>query len=266
MPVPPAELMVQELVDEETVTLVPATMNWPFVFWASIELLIMEFESTDLEVMSPAEMSPALRDPNLVPPLTVNPVVVAFPKLVLLVTLMAPKLAPPVTLREVVVAAPATKLPSNVPPFTDRPVVVAFWKRELPETVSAPPKYTLPVELTERRLPGVVVPMPILPSLLTNNNEEVADVMFNAGVLPVALETLTERTAEREVEAMPTLPVASILILSVLLVEKVKAVLALFTILNWPESLMIFPDSNERVPVPTVRVPKILVEVARLTP
>ena len=48
--------------------------------------------------------------------------------------------------------------------------------------------------------------MPTLPSLLTKSNEEVAELMFNAGAKPVALETLTERTADGEVEAMPTLP------------------------------------------------------------
>ncbi len=83
----------------------------------------------------------------------------------------------------------------------------ALLKREFPETVKLPPKYTLPVEFTERRLPGEVVPMPTLPSLLTKSKEEVAELIFRAAVLPVALETLTERTAEGEVEAMPTLPV-----------------------------------------------------------
>ena len=34
--------------------------------------------------------------------------------------------------------------------------------------------------------------------------------MFKAGVVPKALETLTERTAEGEVEAIPTLPLLSI--------------------------------------------------------
>ena len=62
----------------------------------------------------------------------------------------------------------------------------------------------MPVEWTERRLPGVVVPIPTFPSLLTKKSEEVADVMFKAGVFPVALETLTLKTAEGEVEAMPT--------------------------------------------------------------
>ncbi len=32
-----------------------------------------------------------------------------------------------------------------------------------PETVKAPPKYTLPVEWTDRSEPGLVVPMPTLP-------------------------------------------------------------------------------------------------------
>ena len=53
---------------------------------------------------------------------------------------------------------------------------------------------------------GETVPMPTLPSLRTKNNEEVAEVILKAGVTPVALETLTERTADGDVEAMPTLP------------------------------------------------------------
>ena len=92
---------------------------------------------------------------------------------------------------------------------TVRFVVEALVREMLPRlvvplTVKLPPKYTLPVEFTERRLPGVVVPMPTLPSLLTNNKEEVAEVMLRAGVFPVALETLTLNTAEGLVEAMPT--------------------------------------------------------------
>ena len=82
----------------------------------------------------------------------------------------------------------------------------ALPKREFPETVKAPPKYALPEEWTEKREPGEVVPMPTLPSLLTNKSELVAEVMFKAEVTPVALETFTERTADGEVEAMPILP------------------------------------------------------------
>ena len=55
-----------------------------------------------------------------------------------------------------------------------------------------------------------VVPTPINPSLLTNKSEEVAEVILKAGVTPVALETFTERTAEGEVEAMPTFPAVEI--------------------------------------------------------
>ncbi len=73
------------------------------------------------------------------------------------------------------------------------------------------------VDPTARTLPtisnvlvGFVVPMPTLPSLLTNNKDDVADVIFKAGVFPVALETLMERTAEGEVEAIPTLPAVEI--------------------------------------------------------
>ena len=62
----------------------------------------------------------------------------------------------------------------------------------------------LPVEWTEKRLPGVVVPIPTIPSLLTNNSELVAELIFNAAVVPVALLTLTDRTAEGEEEAIPT--------------------------------------------------------------
>ena len=42
-------------------------------------------------------------------------------------------------------------------------VVEELLKSELPDTVRLPPKYTLPVELTERREPGVVVPIPTFP-------------------------------------------------------------------------------------------------------
>ena len=74
---------------------------------------------------------------------------------------------------------------------------------------------------------GFVVPIPTFPSLLTNKSELVAVVMLNAGVFPVALETLTESLAEGLVEAMPTLPFESILIASVkapdLNVEKAKS-------------------------------------------
>ncbi len=66
-----------------------------------------------------------------------------------------------------------------------------------------PPKYTLPVEFTERRLPGVVVPMPIFPSLLTNSKEEDAEWILRAAALPVALETRTESSPREEV-ALPT--------------------------------------------------------------
>ena len=41
--------------------------------------------------------------------------------------------------------------------------VEALIKLVCPETVSAPPKYTLPEEWTERRLPGEVVPIPTFP-------------------------------------------------------------------------------------------------------
>ncbi len=41
--------------------------------------------------------------------------------------------------------------------------VEALTKLVCPETVKAPPKYTLPDEWTERREPGEVVPMPMLP-------------------------------------------------------------------------------------------------------
>lgn len=53
---------------------------------------------------------------------------------------------------------------------------------------------------------GLAVPIPTPPTLLTYNNEVVAEVMLRAGMGPAALETLTERIAEGEVEAMPTLP------------------------------------------------------------
>ncbi len=62
----------------------------------------------------------------------------------------------------------------------------------------------VPVETTVRFSDGLVVPIPTLPSLLTKNNEDVAELILKAGVTPVAFETLTERTAEGEVEAMPT--------------------------------------------------------------
>ena len=48
--------------------------------------------------------------------------------------------------------------------------------------------------------------MPTIPSLLTNNSELVAELIFNAAVVPVALETLTDRTAEGEEEAIPIYP------------------------------------------------------------
>ena len=76
----------------------------------------------------------------------------------------------------------------------------------VPETVRFPPKYTLPEEWTERRESGVVVPMPTSPAEFANRIEPVALVIFNAGIGPAALETFTDRTAEGEVEAMPTLP------------------------------------------------------------
>ena len=60
--------------------------------------------------------------------------------------------------------------------------------------------------LMENRALGEVEAMPMLPSLLTKNSDEVAELMLKAGVFPVALETLTDRTALGEVEAMPMLP------------------------------------------------------------
>ena len=127
-------------------------------------------------------MTPASSEPSLVPPETVSPVVVALPKLVLPKTLIAPNWAPPVTPKEVEVAvvkvaAPAEREPKLVPPETVSPVVVAFWKRELPETVKAPPKYTLPEEWTERRFPGLVVPMPTLPAVERNKVEVAVKVV-----------------------------------------------------------------------------------------
>ncbi len=97
---------------------------------------------SDVVVAAPAE-----RELREVPPWTVSPVVVAFPKLVLLVTLKAPKLAPPVT---------------------DKDVDVAFWKLELP--------------LTVRRMPfvGLFVPIPTDPSPRTKRMEPVALVMLSA--------------------------------------------------------------------------------------
>ena len=77
------------------------------------------------------------------------------------------------------------------------------WRLVVPETVKLPPKYTLPVEFTERRLPGVVVPMPILPSLLTKRREEDAEWILRAPALPVVLETRTESNPREDV-ALPT--------------------------------------------------------------
>ena len=62
---------------------------------------------------------------------------------------------------------------------------------------------------------AVVVAIPINPSLLTNKSEPVAELIFNAGVIPKAFETFTERTAEGEVEAIPTLPLVPINIVEV---------------------------------------------------
>ena len=42
-------------------------------------------------------------------------------------------------------------------------IVVVPSELTVPDTVRLPPKYTLPAEWTERRDPGVVVPMPTLP-------------------------------------------------------------------------------------------------------
>ena len=81
--------------------------------------------------------------------------------------------------------------------------VEALTKLVWPLTVSAPPRYVLPVEWTEKREPGVVVPMPTIPSLLTNNSELVAELIFKAAVVPVALETLTAKTAMGELEPTP---------------------------------------------------------------
>ena len=61
----------------------------------------------------------------------------------------------------------------------------------------------LPVEWTEKREPGVVVPIPTIPSLLTKSSELVAELMFKAAVVPVALETLTDKTAMGELEPTP---------------------------------------------------------------
>ena len=55
-------------------------------------------------------------------------------------------------------------------PATVKLVVEAFTELKLlplkfvvPETVRLPPRYVLPVEWTEKRDPGVVVPIPTLP-------------------------------------------------------------------------------------------------------
>ena len=61
----------------------------------------------------------------------------------------------------------------------------------------------LPVEWTENIFPGVVVPIPTFPSLLTNKRELVAELIFKAAVVPVALETLTAKTAMGELEPTP---------------------------------------------------------------
>ena len=75
-------------------------------------------------------------------------------------------------------------------------VVEALLKRELPETVSAPPKYTLPVEWTERREPGVVVPMPTFPfsSILILSLELVAKMIGLAPVVEAVKEPEFQRS------------------------------------------------------------------------
>ena len=66
----------------------------------------------------------------------------------------------------------------------------------------------------------VVVLMPINPSDLTNKSEVVAELTVKAGVTPVALEALTDKTAEGLVVPMPILPSPVITILGVEAVVK----------------------------------------------
>ena len=99
--------------------------------------------------------APAERDPSEVPPLTVSPVVVALPKLVFPVTPREPNSPPPVTLNAEVVA------------FVDQKFVAVRFVDEAFNIVVVEAMSKLPVKnplpTTDKRCPGLVVPMPTLP-------------------------------------------------------------------------------------------------------
>ena len=121
-----------------------------------------------LVILPKAERLVTLREPSDAPPVTVSEVEVPTINANELSWVPPVTLNPPVEVALVKVELAAEREPSEVPPLTDNPVVVAFWKIELPETVRLPPKYTFPAEWTERRDPGVVVPMPTLPEVERN--------------------------------------------------------------------------------------------------
>src|SRR3989344_9089633 len=78
--------------------------------------------------------------------------------------------------------------------------VEALTKLVWPLTVSAPPRYVLPVEWTEKREPGVVVPIPTfpLPSIVnlafvpTAVEEAILNLLMSAVSTPIAQPELVE--------------------------------------------------------------------------
>ena len=88
--------------------------------------------------------------------------------------------------------------------------------------------------------------MPMNPSDLTNKSEVVAELMLRAGVTPVALETLTDKTADGLDDAMPTLPAPSMVNL-VLVPSAVEE-----AILNLLASAVSMPMVQAESPLPVV--------------
>ena len=69
-------------------------------------------------------------------------------------------------------------------------------------------------EFKAKAVKGEVVPMPMLPPLVTIKFVAVEEPMANCGEVPNAVPELTERNPQGEVVPMPMLPLLSILNLS----------------------------------------------------